>query len=164
MGVDTHLFISNRFSVEDVETILKCRLACQDVKVNHSHTPEMSTITFKMGGNHRNMFVHYRYHLPTGPVLLLSLGFNDQAVMIMRTIAENIGGILEENDCVGTMESINGHLSDEDGLQYFLKWSVINNKLPDNTIRELNQAIHDWYDSFEKGKPDDGKYNLYPKN
>ena len=162
MGVDTHLYVSNRFSFEDIKTVLECHLDGKDVTIHHSHTPEMSTIAFKIGDDQRNMFLH-RSHLPTGPVLLLSLGHNEQAVQIMRTIGKAIGGILEESDCDGKMQTITGSLSDEAGLQYFLKWAVITNRLPGETIRELNQAIHDWHDQFQTNRPDSGKYELYPK-
>jgi hypothetical protein len=160
MGVDTHLYISNRFSIEDVKTLLECHLDGKDVKIEHTHTPEMSLIAFKIGDDSRTMHVH-RSHLPTGPVLLLSMGRNEQAIKIMRTVGKAIGGILEENDCNGTMEVIHGHLSDEDGLQYFLKWAVITNRLTGGTIKELNQAIHEWHDKIAPSGR--GEYGLYPK-
>lgn len=160
MGIDTHLYISYRFEVEDVKTVLEKHLGCENVKIENSHTPSMFIVPFTFEGENRGMHVHHT-HLPTGPCLMLSLGHNEQATRIMRTIARAIGGILEENDCTGKMEVIDGKLSDENGLQYFLKWAVLNNKMPGDTIPEFNQAIHDWHADIKTANK--GKYQLYPE-
>lgn len=160
MGVDTHLYISNRFEVEDIKTVLESYCKAEKITIINSHIPSMFSVTFEFEGKQQNMFIHHS-HLPTGPVLLLSLGHNEQAIRIMRTIGEAIGGILEENDCNGKMETISGNLSDENGLQYFLKWAILNNRIPCGTVPELNQAIHDWHDDMKN--TDRSKYQPYPK-
>ncbi len=159
MGVDTHLYISYRFDVEDIKTVLENHLSCENVKIGNSHTPSMFIVGFTFEGEQRNMFIHHT-SLPTGPAIMLSLGHNEQAIRIMQGIGGAIGGILEENDCDGKMQTIDGRLSDNNGLQYFLKWAVLNNKIPGDSIPELNQAIHDWHDEVKAA--DREKYQLYP--
>lgn len=160
IGVDTHLYISNRFEVEDIKTVLENHLGCENVKIENSHTPSMFIMTFTLEGGNRSMHIHHT-SLPTGPAIMLSLSHNEQAIRIMRTIGKAIGGILEERDDNGKMEVINGQLSDQDGLQYFLKWAVLNNKMPGGSIPELNQAIHDWHDRVTTSGREE--YDLYPK-
>lgn len=161
MGVDTHLYVSYRYEVEDIKTVLEKHLGCKDAKISGTHTPSMFIVGFSFEGVSRSMYIHHT-SLPTGPAIMLSLRHDDQSVRIMKAIGKIIGGVFEDNDCDGKMETIDGTLSDNNGLQYFLKWAVLNNKVPHDTIRELNQAIHEWHDGFKTGQPDRGKYNLYP--
>lgn len=164
MSVDTHLYISQRYDLEDVMTILKNHLGIEDAKINFSNVtsaPQMFTINFTFNKKSRMMFCHTNSHLPTGPCILLSLGCNDDAVTIMKGIANVIGGLLEENDCNGNVEIINGGTWEEDGIDYFLKYAHLNNQIPKGTIKELNTAIHQWYDDIKN--TDRKKMELFPR-
>jgi len=150
MSVDTKLYISNRYEVSDIKTIMEKHLNIKDARIDfHNHTPQMFTINFTFNKIKRMMFVHTYTKLPTGPCILLSLGANEDATMIMKSIANVIGGLFVENDCSGNMQIISGAASEEDGIDYFLKWSHLNNKIPGGTIKELNKAIHEWHDDVK---------------
>ena len=137
MSVSTHLYVSHRYGVEDVKTVLEKHLHATDVKIKSADVaPQMFVMTFKINDSNRQMYCHTDSHLPTGSCMLLSLGHNQEAIDIMRGIADVLGGILEERDCEGKLEVIEGDLWEDNGLPYFIKWATINGKMSKGTIRE----------------------------
>jgi len=158
MSVNTHLYVSHRYDVDDVKTVLEKHLHATDCKVEtYNNIPQMVSLHFKINDHDRHMFCHTHSHLPTGPCMLLSLGYNQEAIDIMRGIADVLGGIL--SDCEEKLEIIQGDLWEENGLPYFVKWATINGKMSKGTIRELNEAIREWSNTIHKDTKT--KYELY---
>ena len=117
MSVSTHLYVSHRYGVEDVKTVLEKHLHATDVKIKSAVAPQMFRVTFKINDSNQQIYCHTDGHLPTGPCMLLSLGCNQEAIDIMRGIADVLGGIL--SDCEEKLEIIQGDLWEENGLLYF---------------------------------------------
>ena len=157
MSVSTHLYVSHRYGVEDVKTVLEKHLHATDVKIKSAVAPQMFRVTFKINDSNQQIYYHTDGHLPTGPCMLLSLGCNQEAIDIMRGIADVLGSIL--SDCEEKLEIIQGDLWEENGLPYFVKWATINGKMSKGTIRELNEAIREWSNTIHKDTKT--KYELY---
>lgn len=160
MGEDTKLLISNRWVLDEVKTVIEKYLKTE-VKVKSCHITSigMFKFNFKVNNHARTMYVHSNYNTPIGTGTYLSLGHNDEAVNIMRTIANVLGGFLLENDCDGDYEHIKGMFSENNGLSYLFKYAVLNNELKDeNDLVGLNKSIHQWH---KRVKDDISKMNLF---
>lgn len=147
MGVDTHLLINSKWRPDDIATILKKHFGKKEVKVNPSSIPaDLMTITFEsdLYNYGRCMYFHNHVMTPIGSCCMLSLGYDKEAVTIMKRIANVIGGILEERDSDGKMELFDGKLTEEDSLPYFIRYSILNNECNGDSIAELNQSIKEW--------------------
>jgi hypothetical protein len=87
-------------------------------------------------------------------------------IKILKLIANRIGGLLQENDCGNAAEEslqpYCGRLTDSDGLQYFLKYSVLENK-DGLSIKQLNKTILDWKEDIsDMNRP--AAYELYKED
>jgi hypothetical protein len=105
---------------------------------------------FKVGNEDRMMHVHTQTETPLGRCTLLSLNHYGKAVEIMRSIADVLGGILEETDCNGNMEMIMGKIYDGDALQYFLKYAIINDGIDADDLEGLKESIEKWHKRMMK--------------
>lgn len=86
--------------------------------------------------------VFWNCQKPIGSFTLLSRG--TQGVELFRKIANCIGGLLEENDCNGKLEFIDGDASESNGLPYFLKHAIAEDGIDPNSIPELIASIEKW--------------------
>jgi len=148
MSISTHLFIGNRWTIEDIaKTIQSVRKEQiekdgKGFKVESCHRTAIGMFQFFFEG--RMMFVHSGSETPLGRFTLLSLGGNNHAIEIMESIANVLGGLLEKNDCDGQLEFIRGKLCDDDGLQYHLKYAIIYNDLEYDDIEGLRESVDKW--------------------
>jgi hypothetical protein len=151
MSVDTNLYVGNRWELNDIKHIIE-REYKTTVRVESNHTTSMGYFNFffKAGNEERMMHVHTQTETPLGRCTLLSLNHWGKAVEIMRTIADVLGGILEENDCNGNMEMVMGKIYDGDALQYFLKYAVIHDGIEADDIQGLKKSIEKWHKKHGK--------------
>ncbi len=149
MGVDTHLYLSKRWSADDIWTVIE-RTQETTVEVESHHDIGIGYFDFRfvVGKGTRMMHVHTDAALPTGPATLLSLGADPQAVGIMRDIANCLGGLLEESDSTGNLEAIDGNMSDEDGLQYFLKYAIVHDGVGHEDERGFSESMAAWHEEM----------------
>ena len=149
MGADTHLYLSKRWGLDDIKTVIE---RTQDTKVEVESRGNMAidyfNFSFKVGSSERMMHVHADAALPTGPVTLLSLSHNPQAIKVMRAIAECLGGLLEENDYDSMAEVIRGKFDDEDGLQYFLKYAIVHDGIEHDDERGFRGSMAAWHEEM----------------
>jgi hypothetical protein len=149
MSVDTHLYIGNRWTVEDVANVIKSVRKQQIEADGHGFRfescHEISFGMYQFYFESRMMFVHSQSETPLGRCILLSLGSNEHGVEIMRDIASILGGLLEIDDYSGNMEMIRGKLSDEDALQYHLKYAIINDGVEADDLDGVRQSMERWH-------------------
>ena len=148
MGVCTKLYISNRFTLEDIKTVIENHI-CKKVKVESCHKTSLGMYTFNF--KERCMYVFTDGGIPNH--YCLSLGHNEEAIEIMKTIANVLGGLFEESDCEGKLEEIQGMFSEADGLSYFLKYAILHNELlNENDLVGLNESIHKWHKDLDHSR------------
>jgi len=175
MGAVTKLYISRKWELEDIKTVMENYLDLKERKKTINKRPqsykidvintsvlEMTQFNFTYNNNLRTMaiFTHSDF---AENYYGLHLGHNDEAIEIMTKIANVLGGLLESNDCgENGVEKISGMLHEDDGLAYFIKYSILHNELKDeNDLIGLNKSIHKWHDNIPNA--DRSKMNLFPK-
>jgi hypothetical protein len=181
MGAATKLYISKRFELRDIKEVMENHLDLKvqsrrkknvmkkvyydkfKIEVLPTHDVGYVTFNFIYNGRYRTMSVFDNTDLAIKGLYELHLGHNEDSITIMRTIAEVLGGLLEENDCGDKgLEDVHGKLSEYYGLPYFLRYAIIHNTLKDpKNLIEFNEAIHKWYDEVTSAKREDTK--LYPR-
>lgn len=184
MSVDTRLLLNSKWELDEIKDVMENHLdlieserkvktvrgeRVEKYKIettsNHHVAPGYFNFTFKVSGSKdtRWMHVHTNYSSPLGSCTLLSLGAFGEAVNIMSTIADVLGGFLMEDDCSdkGYYER-DGKLSDRDGLPYFLKRAIIHDKIDTDDLKGLNESIHKWYDRMSDCKREN--INLFPRS
>lgn len=181
MGAATKLYISKRFELRDIKEVMENHLDLKvqsrrkknimkkvyyekfKIEVLPTHDVGYVTFNFIYKGHQRNMSVFDNTDLPIKGMYELHLGSNEEAIEIMKTIANVLGGLIEENDCgdKGIYE-IHGMLSENNGLPYFIKWAILNNKIKsEDDLVGLNEAIHQWHDEIRDS--DRTKMKLFPR-
>jgi hypothetical protein len=163
MGVDTRLIVSPRWRLEDIKAVMENYLKTE-VKVEDctKTCAGMFRFLFKLGRQDRMMHIHTYTRTPLGSGTELSLGHNEQAVVIMKTIAKVLGGFLLPQDFDNKYEWIEGVFAEEDGLNYFYKYAVLHNELAnENDLVGLNESIHKWFDDVTTSRR--SKMNLFPR-
>jgi len=104
------------------------------------------------GGYVRNMFVHLNSKSPLGSCTHLSLGMNDESILIMKTITKALGGYLIENDCNDIIEEFRGEADLHcDGLMYHLRESIKNNRIKNKgSAEQLIEEEKLWNERIKK--------------
>lgn len=169
MGQRTKLYISDKWSLEDVVTVLENWVDLKEkyeykktirkekiknaykVKVKSTGCLGMQHICFNFNNEERLLTYFEQTDLPTKNMHELRLGYDEDAIKIMTTIANVLGGLLEENDCGSEgITEISGLMDENNGLRYFIKWAILNHKVDDvHNLKQLNSAIHGWYDRID---------------
>jgi len=159
MGTDTKLYISQKYELDDIKTVIEKYLKVKvNVKSCHTTAIGMFSFHFKYKTN-RMMYVHQSCE--RAGYFLLSLGCNEEAIEIMTKIAEVMGGMVDEDDCDSKSDvEYDGMLSGCNGLSYFLKYAALNNELEnENDLVGLNTSIHKWHEGMTNGSKN--KMNLF---
>lgn len=160
MGVDTHLYISSDWELDEIKIVIEKYLGFK-VKVESNHKIRFGYYTFyltsKKGKVNRMMSIFTNDRTPIGSVTCLKLGFDKEAVEIMTKIAQVIGGFLEAEDSKGDIERIDGMFNPESGLTYFYKYAVINKEVKDDKdLKGLNKSIRKWQKRIYENRPSYG--------
>jgi hypothetical protein len=160
MSVDTKLYIGSQWEIRDIINIIQSRLGVDKITTSRSSDPlsECLSLLFQYNENDRSMFVFPHAETPLGSSTMLSLGHNKDAITIMTAIADAIGGLLQPQDFNESMEMIQGNVSTEDGLPYFVNDMIINRRPAAKsdrltyhsgyTLPDLNNHIKEWSDKI----------------
>lgn len=182
MSQSTKLYLSKRWELRDIIEVMENHLDLKEqtrikkniakkyyiekfkIEVAPSYDFTFWNLNFVYNNHNRQMVVFPNTDLCIGNLWELHLGYNDEALEIMTKIAEVLGGLLEENDCSDKgIKEIQGMIRETDGLPYFLKHAIIENKLKDNDdIKGLNEYIHRWCDKI-RGE-EDLRSNLFERS
>jgi hypothetical protein len=111
MGMDTGLYLGNRWDFNDLIDVLDKRLGVK-AKVENTHTPDYTVITFEYKGEQRQMNVHRSTNTPLGRFTMITLGKWGACEGILKGIAAVLGGLYYDNDCDYKLEFIEGELDD----------------------------------------------------
>lgn len=143
MGVDSKLFVSNSWSVEDIKDVIESQLDVK-VEINSTHTPEYCLFTFPSSVNNnekRSMSVHIdtEYHGFKGK--LLTLRYNDEAVNIFKKIGEILGGFFCEQDWNDNYQGFSSKLSTSNDIYFWLKHSIKHGKLKGDALKNAETLL-----------------------
>lgn len=98
MGVDTRLYINNRWNINDIKDVIEDRFNTK-VKINfHEFAPDYITLEFKAFDEDRMLHVHRDTEIAGFKATKLDFRSNDNGHKILRTLAETFGGLFNEND------------------------------------------------------------------
>jgi len=182
MGCSTKLWISSKWELRDIITVMENHISLEEQKVSktrlnvstgkkqrvtekkkvivescHDTSPGMFTLHFKVILSEfeemRMMYAHLNCDTPLGPCTLLSLGMNDEAISIMKSIAMVLGGYLEESDCECRGEMIEGGADNKgDGLVYFVTSGIKEGKFGNKQecFSDLGDYIKEWNEKVQR--------------
>ena len=144
MGVDTGLYLSNRWDLDDLKNVIENHLGCP-VKIESTLAsfPNYQVFNFTYKGEQRSLNVHSATMTPLGRFTLITLKQTfGHANEILKSIAEVLGGLYYDNDYDGDMQWIEGKLSEEDKLSYHIKHAIIEDKA--ETLKDVAVSIRNW--------------------
>ena len=139
MGLDANLFISNKWSVRNIQEILKNHLDIEEQKLNfHEFEPNYVTVSFTYKNEDRGLHIHINATRAGFMGVLLSLRAWGNSEEILRGIAKVTGGFFAMEDCSGTYEEIE---DPEDGnLRFLVDLALIENK--DDKIDKARKILN----------------------
>lgn len=131
MGVDAKLFISSRYQIHEIITIITKNF---DSKVRYdaglTTNPNYCRLTFNViipgGQEERMMHMHTNYNRGGFLGTLLDLGAWGQSKEILTTIAEITGGFLELDDSTGIIEEVQNQA--DNNIGFLLQQAMIEGK------------------------------------
>jgi len=147
MGSNLNLYINQKFNAEDVVTLLN-NLGYK-AKLERTNDINMHRIIIEKSDEYNggNLIFFNNVEHATQIWNCIHGMIRQDSIDLCKTIGERLGGLFQENDCgddtTYKLESYHGHLANNDGLQYFLKYSVIQGKNK-YSIKQLNQTMIDW--------------------
>ena len=101
MGVSTNAIVRKDVTITDIENFLTIKY--EDVELHKSiYTPDFFRITFKDGNDDRQLSVSFSDSCEKDygiSGVWLSLGSWGNSIEIMKSLCEEFGGYLDENDC-----------------------------------------------------------------
>jgi len=173
MSVDTKMYLDPKWELRDIVDTLESHLDLVEKKkyvkmidnrkrlhkyktevVAVGDMPNCYNMYFELKDSEigsRAMFVITNTNSPIGTATYLSLGYNDESTKIMHTIANVLGGAVIDDDSKENVEFVNGMLSVENGLSYFIKYAAIHNKVEnEHDILGFLRCIKEWEDNIFK--------------
>lgn len=153
MSVDTTLRISSEWSLYEIANALKVATA-RETSIQVVDSKGLEDCAYINVGE-RQLFVSRHSVTPIGDCTYISLHSNDDAHFILKSLAKIIGGIYQENDYEDKYELINGEISEENGLPYFIKYAIIHDGIKHDDIDGLLTSMNKWYEKCDNGnKPE----------
>jgi hypothetical protein len=148
MGCSTILLINNNIAIRDIVTVIersfetKCKVTTDNFGIDNGSInfivpekyskPEYGK-SYEDKQEHRNLFYGRNSYTPIGYVTYLSLGLWGSSDKIMEAIGKVFGGFYMLNDCGDKgYEKIDGMISPEDGLPFFVKYASVKGDMKDN--------------------------------
>lgn len=144
MGVSSNLYLSNRWDFGDIKDCIEAIIQ-KKVKVGIlTDDPGFSTIYWKSdkGDYSKSLNIILDSESPLGRLRCI-MTYPDN-IPLLKKIAKVLGGLLEERDCEGQLEFINGNAYENDGLPYFIKYAIINDGIDPDDIDALKESIGKW--------------------
>lgn len=153
MGVDTHLYLSSKWQLRDIKTVLE-RTQHKDVKIIACESFNIGCFQIYVGK--REIFTITNSHSPLGSATWMSLHADDEAHQIFKDIANVLGGIIEYYDTDGKCEMFDGAISDENGIAYFVKYAILHDGVDIDDFKGFIQSVNKWFDETSgTKKPED---------
>lgn len=108
MGVDTTLFISNRWNAQDIQQVIEKRFNTK-VKLHfHDFAPQYISMQFHLSGNEdRTLNVFTDSELGGFKGISMSFTSNEEGQEVLQTLAKTFGGFFQKSDCDGDYGAFN---------------------------------------------------------
>src|SRR5574343_1562108 len=115
MGIDTGLYLSNRWNLDDLRDVNEKHLGCPvEIRPTTNSMPDYHLFIFTYKGEKRQLNVLYASNTTLGRFTLITLRQTfGQANEILKSIGEVLGGLYYDNDYDNKMDWIDGKLSED---------------------------------------------------
>jgi len=144
MGVDTKLYISHRWNINDIKDVLQNRLNC-DVKITFNEfAPNYVNLHFK----ERMLHIHTDSQVSGFPAILLSFRSNPEGIGILELLAETFGGILQVQDC--NNDALIFDQPDYGNNAFLLNEALKNDPRSGNDLEKFNKFTKQWKNKYSK--------------
>lgn len=106
MGVDTRLYISREWGIQDVVDVLCKRFDIRAEIEFHAFAPEYITLNFEVPSNGRQRSLHIFLNSNVGGFPAINLNFHSdpEGQEILKILAKTFGGLFQETDCYNDFE------------------------------------------------------------
>jgi len=153
MSIRTELLIHTKYGPREIIDFLKSK-NFGDVKTEQTHTPNYCLITLTISNNEkRTINFHMGVETPIGYCNLLTMGADSTGQLILKSIADQIGGFYNPEDYEEKYQQIDGKICDQDGLSYFLRYAALTSQLKDShDLEGFEDAIQDWNNKYRRKK------------
>lgn len=149
MGVDARLYLNTRWGLDNIKDVIeRTQNTKVEIRSHHDFSPGYFSFDFK----DRMMNVHTYSNFPTGQVTHLSLCSNPEGIKILKDIAEVLGGVLMEQDYDGKCELIDGAMTDDNALPYFVKYAIVNDGIEPDDTEAFLESKQNWHKRIEESK------------
>lgn len=100
MGVDTKLYISTVWTIQDIKDVIEKRFSVPVKLAFHEFAPEYITMEFQLPDSENPRLLHVHTNSFVGGLPAVNLGFrsNEEGHKILKTLAKTFGGLFQEND------------------------------------------------------------------
>lgn len=100
MGVDTKLYISNRWSTQDIRDVITLRYGVPTEIGFHDFAPDYFTIEFKLPGAMMGRVLNVHRNSEVGGLSATQMSFrsNEEGHDVLKTLAKTFGGLFQEYD------------------------------------------------------------------
>lgn len=142
MGVDTRLFISNRWSVKDLADVIEKRFGCKPVVRVHQWAPDYLNIDFSVEGEQRMLHVHTNSEYGGFQGWSISLRSNDQGIRVLTEVAKTFGGFLCEADTDSTFVEFSA--PDHGDAAFLLNEALKDNPELGRDVKALAEWLKNW--------------------
>jgi hypothetical protein len=144
MSIDTGLYLSNRWDLDDLKDVIENHLGCPvEIKSTTDSMPSYHIFNFTYKNEYRSLNVHHATMTPLGRFILITLKQTyGHASEILKAIGEVLGGLYYDNDCDMNLEWITGKLDENDKLSYHIKHAITENKA--ETLLDVAKSIRKW--------------------
>jgi len=98
MGVDTRLYISHNWSIEDIKDVLKARFGYNIYLLFTENAPQYVRLVFDTAKGARQVNVHTDSALGGFQAIQLNMGSDEESQKILKVLAHTFGGFYQEAD------------------------------------------------------------------
>ncbi len=155
MGVDRTLFINSSWGVRDVADLVRTIEAVENVKIMGTHEADYTLIGFTYlgadGKEDRQISFHRSSNRAGFVGTLLTLRANGCSELILKTIAERLGGFYEHQDCDGQIERFD--FKADGNLGFMIRQAIIEGKSDGLDVDEFTKYHHEKTASWQRNNP-----------
>ena len=156
MGVDTKLYISPSWTVEDIKEVIEKRFSVQTKIEFHDWSPDYVILRFGLAGAEyqRSLNIHTKTSVGGFPAFSLGLRSNQDGCLILQTLAKTFGGLYQEADTNDDFEAFSK--PGEGNIDFVVKEALKDDPSLGNDSKEMASYIAEekWHDKEVWHKPD----------
>jgi hypothetical protein len=104
MGVDTRLFISHNWSLEDISHVISRRYSTKVKFKFCDPVADLTWLLFELGGDERQLSVFMDSEIGGFRAISLSMRSNPPANRLLKTLAQTFGGLYQDGDTTDSFE------------------------------------------------------------